>query len=119
MHNLLENPKIAHLLKRRDSKGLLEKMEITIQEKREKVDKIKTLIKEKNTATNVNSETTNLLEDFQKIESSNKDKEIISNDIASQEESFKKRLEAKKLTRNNSSPKMNFKVKKILNIFIN
>lgn len=120
MHELLENSKIAHLLKRRDSKGLKEKMEITIFEKREKVEKIKTLIKEKNTTTNVKSETTNLLQDFQKNENNNKDKEIISKDIASQEESFKKRLEAKKLTRNNSQPRMNFKVRLLiyLNNFI-
>lgn len=110
MHDLIENPKINNLLKRRDSKGLKEKMVITIQEKKEKVEKIKTLIKEKNTSTNVKSETSNVLQDFQKIENENKDKEIISKDMESQEESFKKRLEAKKLTRNNSQPRMNFKV---------
>jgi hypothetical protein len=112
MHDLLQNPKITNLLKRRESKKLAEKIEITIQEKKEKVEKIKNLIKEKNTNTNVKSETTNVLQDFEKIESNNKDKEIISKDIASQEESFKQRLEAKKLTRNNSQPRMNFKVKK-------
>jgi hypothetical protein len=111
MHDLLQNPKITNLLKRRESKGLAEKIEITIQEKKDKVEKIKNLIKEKNTTTNVKSETTNVLQDFEKIESNNKDKELISKDIASQEESFKQRLEAKKLTRNNSQPRMNIKVK--------
>ena len=110
MHDLLTNPRITDLLKRRDSKGLIEKIEFTVQEKKEKVEKIKNMIKEKNCPTNVISETSNLIEDFHKIESSNKDKEIISKDIASQEESFLKRLEAKKLTRNNSQPRMNFKV---------
>ena len=110
MQDLLQNPKITHLFKRRESIELIHKMEITLQEKKDKVDKVKNLIKEKNTSTNVKFELTHVLQDFKKIEDNNKDEEIISQDIASQEENFKKRLEAKKLTRNNSQPKMNFKV---------
>lgn len=110
MQDLIGNPKISNLLKRRDSKNLAEKIELTVKEKKDKIEKIKNLIKEKNVSTNLKSETSNVIDDFKKHQNENMDQEIISKDIASQEENFKKRLEEKKLIRNNSQPRMNFKV---------
>ena len=108
MQDLLKNEKIQPLLKRRNSRELMEKLELTVRLKKEKIEKIKTLIKGTNTNKNVQEATINLIENFNKKESSNND--LMNKDIAGQEENFKKRLEEKKLFRTSSQPHMGFKV---------
>lgn len=109
MQDLLRNPKIQHLLKKRKSKDLIEKMELTVKEKKGKVEKIKNLIKDTITHKNVSEATYHIIENFKQKEISNKD--LILKDIAGQEENFKKRLEEKKLFRTSSQPHMKFKVR--------
>jgi hypothetical protein len=108
MQDLLKNEKIQPLLKRRNSRELMEKLELTVRLKKEKIEKIKTLIKGTNTNKNVQEATINLIENFNKKETSNND--LMNKDIAGQEENFKKRLEEKKLFRTSSQPHMGFKV---------
>jgi uncharacterized protein (UPF0147 family) len=112
MQDLLKNENIKPLLKRRNSRELIETLQLTVEQKKEKIEKIKTLIKDTNTNKNVKEATNNLIENFNKKETSNKD--LINKDIAGQEENFKKRLEEKKLFRISSQPHMGFKV-----IFLN
>ena len=109
MQDLLKNEKIKPLLKRRNSRELIEIFQLTVEQKKEK---IKTLIKDTNTNKNVKEATNNLIENFNKKETLNKD--LINKDIAGQEEDFKRRLEEKKLFRISSQPHMGLKV-----IFLN
>ncbi len=108
MQDLLKNEKIQPLLKRKNSKELMEKLENTVQHKKENIEKIKTLIKEKNTNKNVNEVTNNLIENFNKKQTSNDD--LINKDIAGQEENFKKRLEERRSFRSASQSHIAFKV---------
>jgi len=115
MQDLLKNENIKPLLKRRNSRELIETFQLTVEQKKEKIEKIekiKTLIKDTNTNKNVKEATNNLIQNFNKKETSNKD--LINKDIAGQEENFKKRLEEKKLFRISSQPHMGLKV-----IFLN
>lgn len=108
MQDLLKNDKIQPLLKRRNSRELIEKLELTVEQKKDQIEKIKTMIKDTNTKKNVKEATNNLIENFNKKENSNND--LIHKDIAGQEENFKKRLEEKKLFRTSSQPHMGFRV---------
>lgn len=108
MQDLLKNEKIQPLLKKRNSRELVERLELTVEQKKEKIEKIKTLIKDTNSNKNVKEATNSLIESFNKKETSNKD--LMNKDIAGQEENFKKRLEEKKLFRTSSQPHMGFKV---------
>ena len=109
MQDLLKNEKIKPLLKRRNSRELIEKIEISVHEKKEKYDKIKNLLKDCK-SNNVMETTSSLIENFNHKENTNQ--EIISKNISEQQENFKKRLQEKKLTRNNSEPHLHFKVNK-------
>jgi len=100
--------KMQDLLKNEKIQPLIDKFQETVEEKKAKVEKIKVLIKDTNTNKNVREATNNLIENFNKKETSNNN--LMNQDIAGQEESFKKRLEEKKLFRTNSQPHMGFKV---------
>ncbi len=107
MQNLLKNQKIQGLLGRRKSKELVEQIHISVEEKKEKIEKIRTQLKDRNKGTK------KIANDM--LENANKEGEkvgsIIDKDINTQEENFKKRLEERRLQRGNSQPHLKLKVK--------
>lgn len=105
MQNLLKDAKIQHLLARRRSRELAEEISISMEAKKEKIDKIKNMIKENKKGVNSKEMANNLLNDLNKAE---KAETMVNKDINAQEESFKKRLEEKRL-RGNSLPQTRFK----------
>ena len=72
--------------------------------------KIKSLIKENKREVNSKEIANQYLQEINKQENQNKAEIIMKEDIINQEESFKKRLEEKRLLRGNSQPHMKLKV---------
>jgi hypothetical protein len=115
MQKLLKNDKIQPLLTRRKSQKLVQQFSLSVEEKRDKIDKIKSLIKENKKELNSKEIANQYLQQLNKDENHNKAESIMKEDINHQEESFKKRLEEKRLLRGNSQPHMKLKVKFIKN----
>ena len=111
MQKLLKNDKIQPLLTRRKSQKLVQQFSLSVEEKRDKIDKIKSLIKENKREVNSKEIANQYLQEINKQENQNKAEIIMKEDIINQEESFKKRLEEKRLLRGNSQPHMKLKVK--------
>jgi hypothetical protein len=112
MQKLLKNDKIQPLLTRRKSQKLVQQFSLSVEEKRDKIDKIKSLIKENKREVNSKEIANQYLQEINKQENQNKAEIIMKEDIINQEESFKKRLEEKRLLRGNSQPHMKLKVYK-------
>ena len=110
MQKLLKNDKIQPLLTRRKSQKLVQQFSLSVEEKRDKIDKIKSLIKENKREVNSKEIANQYLQEINKQENQNKAEIIMKEDIINQEESFKKRLEEKRLLRGNSQPHMKVKV---------
>ena len=108
MQDLLRNEKIQPLLIRRKSQEMVTNYSLSIDKKKEKVEKIKTLLKENKKEKNSKKITNNLLQNINT--EGNKAEIIIIQDLNSQEESFKKRLEERRLQRGYSLPHMKLKV---------
>jgi hypothetical protein len=107
MQNLMKNEKVQPILKRRKSKDLTKKYSITLEEKKEKIDRIKSLLKESKIKTKEIAN--NMIEEINKETVISQAQSIIHKDINSQEESFKKKLEEKR-SRGNSLPHLKLKV---------
>jgi hypothetical protein len=108
MQNLMKNEKVQPILKRRKSKELTKKYSITMEEKKEKINRIKSLLKESKIKTKEIAN--NMIEEINKETVITQAQSIIHKDINSQEESFKKKLEEKR-SRGNSLPHLKLKVK--------
>lgn len=119
MQKLLKNDKIQPLLTRRKSQKLVQQFSISVEEKRDKIDKIKSLIKENKREVNSKEIANQYLQEINNQENQNKAEIIMKEDIINQEESFKKRLEEKRLLRGNSQPHMKLKVKRKFNLIFN
>lgn len=85
---------------RRKSKDLLQSIKINLEEKKEQIEKIKTLTK--NSEKTNKQDTTNILENFAIKKANNL--VIVDKEIDDQTENFKKRMDEKKLLRINSQP---------------
>ena len=94
MQNLLKNEKIIPLLKRRKSRDLAEKISQSISEKKQKIEKIKTLMKETKKDANTKQLADEMLKNFKETEINNTD--ILKKELILQEENFKKKLQLKK-----------------------
>ncbi len=105
MQNLTKSDKIHKLLGKRQSRVLVENITLSVEQKKEKVDKIKSLIKEKknqgkeNVSKNLASATYN----------SYKAEMIMENDVTSQEENFKKRLLERRVQRSKTQARLKIK----------
>lgn len=111
MQELLKNPKLTPLLNRRRSRELVQMVSISVEEKKEKVEKIRTMIKDNKTNINAKEITSNIIDSFNKAKDSNTD--IVNQQLSTQEDAFKKRLEEKRMCRTNSQPHMKLKVRNI------
>ena len=112
MQKLLKNDKIQPLLARRKSQRLVQQFSLSVDEKKDKIDKIKTLIKENKKELNAKEIANQYLQEINKEEGKTKAETILKEDINNQEENFKKRLEEKRMMRGNSQPHMKLKVRK-------
>ena len=97
---------------RRKSKEIIQFIKINLEEKKEQIEKIKSLVKE--SEKNYKQDTSNILENFA-IKKANT-LVIVDKEIDDQSENFKKRMDSKKLLRINSQPTFkSLKVKFIVN----
>ena len=94
MQNLLKNEKIQPLLKRRKSRDLAEKISQSISEKKQKIEKIKTLLKETKKDAKTKELAHEMLKNLKETETINTD--ILKKELNLQEENFKKKLKLKK-----------------------
>ena len=97
MQTLLKNEKIKPLLKRRKSRDLADHISYSINEKKQKIEKIKTLLKENKKEFNIKQLAINILKNFKESETNQSD--ILKKELNHQEENFKKKLEIKKRER--------------------
>ena len=99
MQLLLRNDKIIPLLNRRKSRNLVESMAIKVVSKKEKVVKIKQMMKDQGKSAEIVSK--ELIKDLEL----KKGNEIISQEMQEQEESFRKKLEDRR-SRGKTQPKL-------------
>jgi hypothetical protein len=107
MQNLCRDETLQPLLNKRKSRQFVEQIVVNVEKKKEKIDKIKCLIKENKKDHNTKEIAQSILDNYSKAENSNVD--VINKEILNQEEIFKKRLEEKR-ARGNSQPHMKLRV---------
>jgi hypothetical protein len=101
MQMMLKNENLKPLLQRRKSKELANLFSISIEEKKEKIEKIKSLLKE-NKKDQSKEEISSILDNLRNTET--KQNQMIKFVLDDQHECFKTKLEKKKLERLNSQP---------------
>jgi hypothetical protein len=105
---MIKNENLMHLMNKRKSRQFVDKIAVNVEKKKEKIEKIKNLLKETKKEKNNKELANTIIENYSKGE--NKQVEVINKDLSTQEENFKKRLEERRL-RGNSQPHMVLKVK--------